>query len=394
MLHNGGLKCKMILIKNADVYAPRHIGISDILICGERIFAIETSLKEYEQIKGIEVIDVKGMRTMPGYIDQHVHITGGGGEQGFSSRVPEVTVSDIINAGVTTVLGMLGTDSITRTLENVLAKSRGLEGDGITAYMLTGSYSYPPVTMTGSISRDIVLIDKIIGAKIALSDHRSSNISKDEFIRFCAEARLGGIISGKAGITVIHMGTGKGGFKHIYALAEESDVPINNILPTHVGRSKEVLLEAIKFAKDGGNMDITAGQSGIPGDSASQVAYALECGVSPDRITISSDGCGSQPVFNEVKECIGLTYTLPNVIHEEIKVLIEKYSLPVEIAISFITSNVARIMGLKGHKGEICVGADADIVIWDEQINIEYVFAKGKIAKFSDKLLIKGRFEK
>ena len=141
-------------------------------------FAIETSLKEYEKIKGIEVIDVKGMRTMPGYIDQHVHITGGGGEQGFSSRVPEVTVSDIINAGVTTVLGMLGTDSITRTLENVLAKSRGLEGDGITAYMLTGSYSYPPVTMTGSISRDIVLIDKIIGAKIALSDHRSSNISK------------------------------------------------------------------------------------------------------------------------------------------------------------------------------------------------------------------------
>jgi len=382
------------LIRNADVYTPEHLGIRDILICGDKIAAIEPSLKEYEQVREIEVIDAKGMRTLPGYIDQHVHITGGGGEQGFSSKVPEICLSDIINAGVTTVLGMLGTDSITRTLENVLAKARSLEGEGISAYMLTGSYSYPSITMTGSVARDIVLIDKVIGVKIALSDHRSSNISEDEFIRLCSEARLGGIISGKPGITVIHMGSGKVGFRHIYSLVEKSDVPVNNVLPTHVGRSKEVLIEAIKFAKDGGNIDLTAGQSGIPGDTASQVAYALECGVSPERITISSDGCGSQPVFNEAKQCIGLTYTLPNAIHEEVKIMVNDYAIPVEKVISFITINVARIMGLQGRKGEISIGADADIVIWDDKMNIDYVFAKGNIAKSGERLLIKGRFEK
>lgn len=382
------------LIRNADVYAPAHLGKRDILICGNKITAIEPTLEEYAQLHGVEVLDAAGMRVMPGYIDQHVHITGGGGEQGFSSRVPEACLSEIVGSGVTTVLGMLGTDSVTRTLENVLAKAHMLEEEGITAFMLTGSYSYPSVTLTGSVMRDIVLIDKVLGVKIALSDHRSSNITADEFIRLCSEARLGGLVSGKPGLTVIHMGSGENGFRHIYTLMEKSDVPVNNILPTHVGRCEKVFEEAIGFAKAGGNIDITAGQSGSPGDTAAQAAYALERGVAPEHITISSDSCGSQPVFNEAKQCIGLTYTMPHVLHDEIKIMIDNFDIPLEQAISFLTQNVARIIGMQGRKGVLCEGADADIIICDEQMDIKYVFANGVVAVRDYNVLLKGRFEK
>ena len=68
---------------------------------------------------------------------------GGGGEGGFSTRTPEATLSDLTTAGVTTVVGTLGTDGIARDMNALLAKARGLEEEGITTYIYTGSYRLP-----------------------------------------------------------------------------------------------------------------------------------------------------------------------------------------------------------------------------------------------------------
>lgn len=70
----------------------------------------------------------------------------------------------------------LGTDGITRSLENLVAKARALTEEGMTVYTLTSSYGYPPTTLTGSVERDIVLIPPMIGVKVPrYLDHRSSN---------------------------------------------------------------------------------------------------------------------------------------------------------------------------------------------------------------------------
>ena len=94
--------------------------------------------------QGCRVLDAAGRRVIPGLIDQHVHITGGGGESGFTSRVPELRFSDSVKAGVTTLVGLLGTDSRTRNVQNLLAKTKALNEEGITAYCLTGAYEIPP----------------------------------------------------------------------------------------------------------------------------------------------------------------------------------------------------------------------------------------------------------
>jgi beta-aspartyl-dipeptidase (metallo-type) len=97
-------------------------------------------------------------------------------------------LTDITKAGVTTVVGCLGTDGCTRTMSNLLAKAKGLEEEGITTYVYTGSYQVPVRTVTGSIMDDVILLDKVIGCgEIAISDHRSSQPTKEEF----AKIRIG-----------------------------------------------------------------------------------------------------------------------------------------------------------------------------------------------------------
>ena len=331
---------------------------------------------------------------IPGIIDQHVHITGGGGEAGSSSRVPESNLSDFIKSGVTTALGLLGTDGISRSLENLYAKAKALNEEGITCFMETGSYAYPSPTVTGSVEKDIYMLDVCIGAKIAVSDHRGSNITSEELIRLVSEARRGGLISKKAGIVTIHMGIGKKRLAPVMEAIAESDLPIKNFIPTHVNtRSQELLDDCIEFAKLGGTMDFTAGGSVEDNmKEADRIFYLLEKGVGEEFITVSSDAFGSQPRFDDKGNTIGLTYQTSITLLYFLKALDSK-GMNLSQSLKFFTKNPARVLGLEGIKGEISIGADADFVVLDENLNINDVIAKGKVAMKDKNLLMKGRFE-
>jgi beta-aspartyl-dipeptidase (metallo-type) len=247
------------LLKNAQIYAPQYLGKKDILIVGEKIYRIEDSIDGYEGLDGVETFDFKDKIIVPGYIDMHVHITGGGGEQGPSSRVPESQLSMFTTNGITTVVGLLGTDGITRSVENLVAKARALNEEGITAYALTSAYSYPPITITDSVEKDIVMIPPIIGVKVAVSDHRSSNPTGEELIKLATASRRAGLLSNTPGLMTIHMGSGKEGLKPIFYVLEHSDIPPKNILPTHILRTPKLIEEGIQLVQLGGYIDLTTG---------------------------------------------------------------------------------------------------------------------------------------
>lgn len=168
------------LIKGAEVYAPEYLGIQDVLFSFDKIAWVSDSIHGLS-LENLEVIDARGKILIPGLIDQHVHIIGGGGEGGFDTRTKEIEIESLLRAGITTVVGVLGTDGITRNLEALYAKAKELEIKGITSYIYTGSYGVPPITFTGRVDRDLVLIDKVIGVgEIAISDHRSSHPTEEE----------------------------------------------------------------------------------------------------------------------------------------------------------------------------------------------------------------------
>ena len=387
------------LIKNGKVYGPEYIGEVDLFIANGKIIKIDKNIDGSALNMDIEIIDAGGKYVVPGFIDNHVHMIGGGGEAGFYSRTPEIMLSGIIRTGITTLVGVLGTDGTTRHLESLLAKARGLETEGVSTYIYTGSYEIPTITMTGSIRRDMILIDKVIGTgEVAISDHRSSEPTKEELIRLITDTRLGGMISGKLGVVNFHLGSGKDGLNLIFKILKDTEIPIRHFLPTHVTRKRELLDQSIEFAKLGGTIDMTAGvdpENGFIGSikTSKAVIACMDHGVPIENITISSDGNGSMAVYNEKGIVEGLLVTTLDGLHLEFKNLIKTEGLDISQALKPITSNVARTLGLLNTKGQLQVGYDADITILDNDFEIDTVLAKGKTMMKEKVLIEKGTFE-
>ncbi|VBB46810.1 Isoaspartyl dipeptidase [uncultured Paludibacter sp.] len=363
------------LIKNAEVYTPDYIGKKDILIGGDKILAIDNSI-ETGKIP-TQIINAKGKIITPGFIDQHIHLTGAGGKHSFSSMTPEISADELINCGTTTALGMLGTDGVTRSLESLYAKVCSLTEQGLTAYMLTGYFGYPSISLLKSTMDDMVFIDKVIGCKIAISDERASFPTENEMLKILRQVYVGGMTSGKGGILHVHLGALESGMTMLLDIVKKYNFPIRYISPTHVGRTKQLFEQAIDFAKKGGMIDISTG--GTKYDLPyKQVIYAVENGVSLDNITFSSDGNAGMMKKDKATGIIQL-YKAP--IHlnlEQVILLIKEANWPLEKALKLITTNPARNLSLK-NKGKINVGFDADLCMFDSEYNLTDVFAKGKI---------------
>ncbi|MFW6147435.1 MAG: beta-aspartyl-peptidase [Thermodesulfobacteriota bacterium] len=386
------------LIHGAEIFAPEPLGKKDVLITGDKIGIIQDKIDIGKHID-IELIDAKGKLLVPGFIDSHVHIIGGGGEGGFATRTPEIMLSDITRGGVTTVVGCLGTDETTRTLTNLLAKANSLEEEGISCYLYTGSYHIPIKTLTGSIQDDIVLIDKMIGVgEVAISDHRSSQPTVEELTKIVAAARVGGMLSGKAGIVNVHVGDGPGQLSMLEEIAETTEIPITQFVPTHLGRNLDLFTSGLQYAKKGGLIDFTTSApewSFRKGNikSSKALKQIMEHHVSADRVSFSSDGQGSLPLFDEKGVFQGLSVGETASLFKEVKDAVDEEKIPLEIALSVITSNPARNLRLP-RKGRIQIGNDADLVILDETLDIDTVISRGKIMVRSKTIVVRGTFEK
>lgn len=386
----------MILIKGVKVYSPKYIGKKDILISFDKIAYISDNIivpdKDFPEIN---VINGDELMAIPGIIDLHVHVTGGGGEGGFKTRTPELTLTNLTLNGVTTCVGLLGTDGSTRSMGNLIAKLRALEEEGITTYSWTGCYEVPTRTITDSARSDIIFMDKIIGVgEIAVSDHRGSNPSSDDLIHLASECRVGGMLSGKCGILHMHLGDGKRGFEPIFDIIRDSDVPYENLLPTHINRNGLVYKQSIEYAKSGGYVDITTGIK-PEGDTAVYAAEVYETllkeKISPYHITMSSDAGGSMPIFDESGKLLSLKTELPSTDMETIKMCISR-GMSIEDAIIPLTSSPAKLLKLNS-KGNIKENYDADILLLDKNFNIHTVIAKGKIMADNYKAVVRGSFE-
>lgn len=385
------------IISQADVYTPDFIGVKDILISGEKIIAIADKI-DLGSVKGISVktVDARGKKVIPGLIDAHVHIAGAGGEGGPSTRTPEMQVSQMLAGGITTVIGCLGTDGITRTPESVLMKVKSLRAEGVSAWMYTGSYQYPTPTISGSVERDVAMIDEVIGVgELALSDHRSSCPTTVELIRLTEHARVGGMLGGKAGIVNIHLGDAKNPFNPIIEAVNQSELRFKQFLPTHCNRNFYIFEDAKTYGKEG-YVDLTASSYPYFPDEevkpSKAIVELMNAGVPLEHITMTSDGNGSLPRFDNKGELVQLDMGQPKSIFTEMVDAVVLEKLPLEKALKVVTSNVAQILKLR-TKGRVEVNFDADIVILNSDYTINDVMARGVLMVKDKTALKKGTYE-
>ncbi|MCP4377128.1 MAG: beta-aspartyl-peptidase [bacterium] len=384
------------LITNAEVFAPRSIGLQQLLVCAGKIVYIGDKIPDLDNSLDVNITDVEGNRLIPGFIDAHAHITGGGGEAGPSTRVPPLALSEFTRAGVTSVIGLLGTDDLTRNPQTLLTQVMGLREEGLSAWCYTGGYHIPAVTLTHSVRSDIVNLEPVIGVgEVALSDHRSSQPTRDEILRLASEAHVAGLMTGKAGIVHFHLGDGERGLSLIRDCLEISEIPARVFNPTHINRNKTLFEEACDLSSKGCSIDITAfpaSDSDTAGWSAIEaVERYFDKGYDPSRLTISSDGGGCLPKFDKQGELLTMGFASSSAMAETLKALLDG-GWAMDKILPLMTSNVSRLLRLHS-KGIIETGRDADLLIIGGDNEIQNVMAKGVWHIKQGQQIVKGLFE-
>ena len=386
----------MELLRNVDLYDPQPKGRSHLLVGGERVLWVGNEVPELPKSLGVVERDLEGLRVIPGLVDCHVHLTGGGGEAGMHSRVPPLQLSRITSGGVTTVVGLLGTDDTVRSPAELVASARGLVELGLSAYCYTGGYHVPPVTLTGSVRSDIAHIDLMLGVgELAISDHRSSQPTLDELLRVAGDAHVAGLMTRKAGIVHLHVGDGARGLELIRQAIDRSELPPSVFHPTHVNRRKALFEEAMELAKTGCVIDITAFpvEEGEDAWSAPEaLTRYLESGLPPARVTISSDGGGCLPVFDADGRVTQMDVGRPSAMADTLKTLLD-CGQPLERVLPAFTTNQASVL-LLAQKGHLTAGADADLVVLDADGGVMDVMARGRWHVLEGRSAIRGTFER
>ncbi len=379
------------IIKNGKVYSPDDLGRKDILIAGDTIFSVEDQVSP-DLPPPVEVYDAAGKMILPGIIDPHVHFIGGGGSSGLNSRTKEIAVEEIIEAGVTTAVGCLGFDRTSRTLKALLLKTRGLEESGMTAFMLTGSYSLPSLTITGSVEEDLILIDKVIGVKLALGETLANSPEIGDIRNLLAECLRGGHLGGKAGFLQIHMGIqGKIWRKPFLDILQELKIPFSRVVFTHVNRSSDTLEEFMGYVQAGGYIDLTASYTPAerPGSLSvlESLKRLLKAGIPLDHVTMSSDSNATRLLPDK-----RIKYLPVQTIFQVVRELWQSGEMTRSQVVRFVTENPAKALGLDRVKGFLEPGKHADLIIIREPFELDGVILKGKWARKDGQTLIHDAF--
>jgi beta-aspartyl-dipeptidase (metallo-type) len=393
----------LALIKGVEIYCPKYQGRGDILCCFGRILKIASEIKPPPGLEPLEIFDCTGKIATPGFLDYHNHFAGGGGSSGFISRAPEIYLSQLTTAGITTVVGCLGMDGTTKSMAGLLGKAYSLEAEGITTFLYSGAtLEHPVLTLTGRLRTDMIYTQKVIGAgEVSLSElgptYPSFGSGAQYIAKIASEVIIASRISGKAGLICLQVPS-KGGLEPLFAILERTKLPIHHFIPAHLNQEQNYFEQGIRFGQMGGFTDVTSAYSPIEGfkkaiKPSTAVTYLLKEGVLLEQITMSTDGGGAHPSGSLHGRPAGSHYLSVMTLLTEFKDLVQQEGMDLADALKIVTSNVAKAMYMHERKGNLIVGADADILIFSDNLDLEKVFAKGRLLVDEGKPTAKGMWE-
>jgi beta-aspartyl-dipeptidase (metallo-type) len=362
----------LTVIENGEVYAPQRRGRMTVVVAGEKIERVaRMDARPLAELLDCDRLDADGALVVPGLIDPHVHLLGGSGEDGFATQTPEVLATELVSAGITTVVGTLGADTTTRTMPALLAKVKALREEGLTAYAWTGGYDAR--ALTRSIRDDIVLIDEIIGAgEIAIADRRGVRFDALSLATLASDCYVAGTLARKAGVLHLHVGDDERRLAIVREVIERHAVDPRTIYPTHVERNEALMSEAVELSRRGMFVDVDVFEE----DLARWAPFYRERGGDLALLTASSDAAINSPrtLLEQIRECV------------------RDKVLTIEEALPLATRNTAAVLKLTDN-GAVAEGHRANVLVLEkETLEIRHVVANGRVLVRDGRVLRRERF--
>ena len=87
-----------------------------------------------------------------------------------------------------------------------------------------------------------------------------------------------------------------------------------------------------------------------------------------------------------------MTYASPAFLHKPVKEFVKR-GVALEEVLKLLTKNPADVLAKNGVKGCVAEGADADLLVLDENLDITGLFVRGKVGVQDGKVIMHGRFE-
>lgn len=373
------------LLTGGTVYSPDPLGRVDVLLVGTNVAAIfphgKVAAAAVEGILGdVTEIDCNGATLVPGLVDGHLHIIGGGGGQGTESRIPELPADAILEAGITTCVGMPGVDTVSRSPSALHARASALSRLGVRSFTMAGGFRWPAPTVSGDLFTDLYHLDGLLGVKIALGERLATAPDLAELTRLLTELQWLRGATGKAAVLHVHLGTRNSPVNLIRDALDASGADPSRVQITHANYSAATLDAAVELASIGCTIDVNPLLN--PGRVAGAVAPVeairrlLSEGRGPEGITVSSDGNASVPRILPHGELERFSYQLS--LLDLVSALVSEGVADLSTALGFVTRNPARALGIEPI-GSIAVGAPADLVVLDDELAVRHVVASGRL---------------
>ncbi len=346
-----------ILIENGEVYGPSPLGRQSLLVSGERIARVGGVARREVEALGIEiqVVDAAGCIVIPGIVDPHQNPLGESSPHGLGERSALVRASDLAAGGVTTGVGCLGVDAGTTTMKALLARATVLREQGPDVHVWTGG-SRVRATLLESACADLVTFADVIGTG-EVADFHGSIRDPRALASLASDAYLGGTLSGKAGVTHLHL-EGREPAAPLLEAFDEQRVPADRIFVALRGPEPGLLDEAVRCARWGAYVGV--GAEG--GKLEEWVSGYLDRGGNARRLVLFSDAPRAHP----------------RSVLERVCALAGEPGWPLEAVLPWATSNPARMLGLD-DRGTIEPGRRADLVVLRrDPLRVVEVIARGR----------------
>lgn len=383
------------LIKNASVITPYEIKRDSSLVIEDGKIANIFNGEMVTEESYDEIIDVEGKYLSPGFIDLHNHGNFGHDAMEGTYEALDIMADFHIKSGVTSYLATTMTEDpnkIKEAVKNIGKYVNNCSNDSKVKSQVLGIYlegpyfsmekkgAQPPQYIKNpdldeikdliKLSKDTI---KVVAVAPELKGAKESiRYLKDEGITISAGHTNATFDEAKTGIELgitqaTHLYNGMRAYSH-----REPGV-IGAVL-TDERVACEMICDGIHLHVAAMDLAVKMkGKDGIILISDAMMATGLEDG----KYVL-----GGQDVY--VKEgaarlidgtLAGSTLTLNKAVYN----MVNMVNVPLEDAVRMASLNPAKAIGINGKKGSIEIGKDADLIIFDADLNISKAMIKGKI---------------